>query len=224
MSGYYTGWRAQHYNTLWRTFTRRTLAETMAIIDVEALHQVKTHLLRSPRVLDVACGTGMLLKWIAERLPEAELYGVDASADMLTQARRALKGLPHVHLEQVDMGETIGLPYEPKTFDLITCTNALHDLSEPVEILTRLRRLLFSQGQLVVEDYARREHHVAFKVVEWLARRIESGHVRAYTLSEAESLSQQAGLHVVDGKTFTVNWLWHSWVLRLSDADALISG
>jgi len=36
-----------------------------------------------PRVLDVGCGTGVLLKQLTEQFPEAELYGVDSSADML---------------------------------------------------------------------------------------------------------------------------------------------
>jgi hypothetical protein len=30
MSTYYTGWHARHYNTRWRTYTRRTLAELLA--------------------------------------------------------------------------------------------------------------------------------------------------------------------------------------------------
>ena len=35
------------------------------------------------RVLDVACGTGVLLRKVLDRVPDAEAYGVDASADML---------------------------------------------------------------------------------------------------------------------------------------------
>jgi len=29
MSGYYSGWRARHYNTRWRTFTEKTLAQVL---------------------------------------------------------------------------------------------------------------------------------------------------------------------------------------------------
>ncbi len=101
----------------------------------------------------------MLLKWLLERLPDAEAYGVDASADMLEQAASALKKQPHVHLEQVVVGtgETAGLPYTPETFDLITFTNALHDLPEPAATLSGLKRLLVPGGQLVMEDFARHE-------------------------------------------------------------------
>ena len=144
MSSYYTGWHARHYNTRWRTYTRRTLAEVLAIIDFAALRSVAERLGRPPRVLDVACGTGILLKELLERVPGVEAYGVDASEDMLTQARAALKDKPRVHLERVKIGtgETASLPYAEETFDLITFTNALHDMPKPVEILAGLMRLL----------------------------------------------------------------------------------
>src|SRR5436309_7150305 len=144
MSSYYSGRRARHYNTRWRTFTKRTLAEALAVIDEARLHRVPEHLGRPPRVLDVACGTGVLLRQLIERLPEMEAYGVDASADMLAQAREALKNQAHVRLElaEVSTGETAGLPYAPETFDLITCMNALHDMPDPGALLSALRRLL----------------------------------------------------------------------------------
>ncbi len=144
MDGYYTGQRASLYNRRWRAFTDRTLTEAMAVIDIAALRRVQAQLGRTPRVLDVACGTGILLKQIIGQVPDAEAFGVDASADMLVQASCSLQDQPRVHLAQIAIGsgETAGLPYAPHTFDLITCTNVLHELLEPGEILTGLCRLL----------------------------------------------------------------------------------
>ena len=62
MSTYYTGKRAQRYNALWRIFSEKTLAETMAMIDVTALRSVPEQFGRLPQLLDVACGTGILLR------------------------------------------------------------------------------------------------------------------------------------------------------------------
>jgi ubiquinone/menaquinone biosynthesis C-methylase UbiE len=163
----------------------------------------------------VACGTGILLKQLLALVPGVEAYGVDASADMLVQARIALKGQLHVHLEraQIGTGETANLPYAHETFDLITCTNALHDMPEPAGMLAGLRRLLAPGGQLVVEDFAPREPRFFWAAFEWILRRIEGSSVRAYPLSEAHALCQEAGLHVASENVFKVDWLWHGWVL-----------
>ena len=186
------------------------------MIDVAALRFVPERLGRCPRVLDVACGTGMLLKQLLALVPGIEAYGLDASADMLVQARMALKGQLHAHLEraQIGTGETVNLSYGQETFDLITCTNALHDMPEPAGTLAGLRRLLAPGGQLVVEDFARREPLFLWTAFEWLLRRIERSNVRAYSLAEAQALCQQAELHVANGKVFKVDWLWHGWVIR----------
>src|SRR6266550_1327978 len=87
MSSYYSGRRAQHYNNHWRTFTKRTLAEALAVIDEARLRRVPEELGHPPRVLDVACGTGILLRHLLERVPGMEAYGVDASADILAEAQ-----------------------------------------------------------------------------------------------------------------------------------------
>ena len=116
--------------------------------------------------------------------------GVDACTDMLTQARIALKGRSRMQLEQVEVGagETAKSPYVWGFFDLITFTNALHDIPDPVGTLAGLRRLLAQEGQLVVEDFARREQLFVWAVIEWLGQQIEGTYVRAYTLAEAQSL------------------------------------
>jgi len=186
------------------------------MIDFATVCSVPERLGHPSCVLDVACGTGFLLKELLERVPGIEGYGVDASADMLAQARIALKGQPRVQLEQVGVGagETANLPYARGSFDLITFTNALHDMPEPVGTLAGLRRLLAQEGQLVVEDFARREPPFPWTIIEWLIRQSEGTYVHAYTLAEAQSLCQQAGLHVACGRSFTFDWLWHGWVLH----------
>ena len=94
MSEYYSGRRARHYNRRWRRYTGKTLAVAIAMIDFSALQRVPEELGHPPRVLDVACGTGILLRHLLERVPGMEAYGVDASADMLAQAQEALKDQP----------------------------------------------------------------------------------------------------------------------------------
>ena len=180
-------------------------------------------------MLDVACGTGLLLKQLLAQVPSIEAYGLDASADMLAQAQAALQDQPHVHLECVQIGTGIvsNLPYTQENFDLITCTNALHDMPEAVVLLARLGKLLAPGGQLVVEDFAPREPRPFWAAFEWFLQRIEGIIVHAYTLKEVLSLCEQAGLHVTREKVFIIDWFWHGWVVRAyrtaSEAKANLS-
>lgn len=215
MSKYYTEKRARRYNVRWRTFTEHSLAMVMTMIDTTSLHAVLEQEKRPPRVLDVACGTGILLQAIIKRVPEVEVYGVDASHDMVAQATTALKGYPHVQLQQafVRSGVMAGLSFAPGMFDLITCTNALHDMMEPPGVLRGLESLLVPGGQLILEDYARREPAFPWAMVEWLAHSVEGGQGHACTLAEAQELCTRVGLSIDAAQAFKVNWLWHNWVL-----------
>ena len=227
MNGAYSGRRARLYNRVWRRFEERTLANALAMIDTVALcasrntRDAPDDLPRPLRVLDVACGTGLLLRrLLTDGLPECardvEACGTDESADMLAQARAILGAWSNVRLEQLslDSGPTAGLPYELGTFDLITCTNTLHYLPDPVAALTSLGQLLAPGGQLIIEDFARREPPFPWPVFEWVVRRLDDGHVRAYTLHETLLLCEQADLHVIKKAAFRIDWLWRGWALR----------
>ena len=185
------------------------------MIDIQALHSIQEQHGRLPRVLDVACGTGLLLKQLLARVPGMEVYGLDASADMLAQAKTALQNQPHVHLElmQISSGLASNLSYAQESFDLVTCTNALHDMPESAALLAGLGKLLEPGGQLVLEDFAPRQPRLIWAAFEWFLQQIEGNKVHAYTLIEALSLCEQAGLHVTNEKRFIVDWLWHGWVL-----------
>ncbi len=211
----YRGRSAQRYDVRWRRFTACTHARVLALIDFAALLSVPDRLGHAPRALDVACGTGVLLGQLLDRVPGLDAYGVDASADMLAQARAALAAqlTVQVELAELGVGERANLPYPLGFFDLITFTNALHYLADPVATLAGLRRLLAPGGQLIVEDFARRGPPFPWPAFEWLIRRIDRGHVHAYSLDEAHSLCARAGLLVLDQRAFVVDRLWHAWVV-----------
>lgn len=217
MGTYYSGKHARSYNARWHKYSERTISETVSLIDITALQSIIEQQGRRPRVLDVACGTGILLHSLLQQIPGLDAYGVDGSVDMLAQAHKLLDEYPSVQLQQavVGSGERANLPYLSHPFDLITYTNALHDAPQPDMTLMGLGQLLVPGGQLIVEDYARRDPPFPWPVFEWLIQRAEKDYVRAYTFSEVQSLCTRAGFRMIYGRTFVVNLLWHGWVLRL---------
>jgi len=212
----YSGWHARHYDAIWRAFEQRTLAAALSLVDFDALTAAHDGHKGPPRLLDAACGTGRLLCCLLEHVPDAEAVGVDAGADMLVQARQTLRERPRVRLihAAVGTGSRAGLPLAVHSFDLVTCTNALNYFPQPVASLAGLAELLAPGGQLVLGDYARHGPPFPWPLFEWVVRRVDAGHVRAYTLEEACRVCAAAGLRVEQDAVLAVDWLWHAWALR----------
>jgi ubiquinone/menaquinone biosynthesis C-methylase UbiE len=102
-------------------------------------------------LLDIACGTGVLLKEVEDRFAKTnqtiKLAGIDLSPRMLDIAKRTLG-------EEVDLreGEADGLPWQAKSFDVVTCTNAFHHFPEPAAVLSEVKRVLTPGGLFIIED------------------------------------------------------------------------
>jgi len=219
MKSYYQDRHARTYNRQWRIFSERTLAAVLPVVEQAVLFQQRDHHLR---ILDIGCGTGLLLEQLAERFPDAELSGVDASSSMLEQAQRVLGTIPHIHLAQAQLalGESVSLPFAPASFDIITCTNTLHYFSDPVAMLRRWRELLDARGHLVIEDYTLRNSPVPWNAFEGAIKLYDPQHVRLHQCSDAQSFSQQAGFHVLHTHTFPIDFLCQGWVVLLeAEAD-----
>jgi 2-polyprenyl-3-methyl-5-hydroxy-6-metoxy-1,4-benzoquinol methylase len=97
---------------------------------------------RAGRVLDVGCSSG----YLAERLQAGGnvVVGLDVDEDAAQQARR--------YCEAVYVGdvETMDLPLEPASFDVVLCGDVIEHLRDPQAFLERVRPLLRPEGRLVL--------------------------------------------------------------------------
>jgi len=101
------------------------------------------------RVLDVGCGTGLLLRDLAGRLPAAaQLTGIDAAAGMVAQARAqaADSRLSYV------LGVAERLPFGDSAFDLVVTTTSFDHWSDQRAGLAECRRVLAGGGVFVLAD------------------------------------------------------------------------
>jgi SAM-dependent methyltransferase len=94
-------------------------------------------------VLDVACGTGRLIRYIAD--DAASVWGVDLSAKMLREARQYVdrNGIENVTLAKMGANE---LYFEADSFDRVACCWALHFFSDIPGALAEIRRVLHPDG------------------------------------------------------------------------------
>jgi SAM-dependent methyltransferase len=96
------------------------------------------------RVLDVACGTGILARELASRLGSGHVTGLDINAGMLAVAR-ALG--PTIDWRQ---GDAEKLPFAKATFDVVVSQFALMFFPDRVAALREMWRVLAPRGRLAV--------------------------------------------------------------------------
>ena len=94
------------------------------------------------RVLDLACGTGAMMRRLAARLPDVQLFGCDLSRSQLRAARARSPGAPLVN------GNAAALPVKSRSLDLVHCSWLLEHVKPGValEILREVRRILAPGG------------------------------------------------------------------------------
>src|SRR4051812_5528343 len=107
---------------------------------------------RPMRVLDVACGTGHLLRMLGAALPtEAKFFGIDLSPHYIARARDVLPRDMDVSLI-CDNAEK--LPFLDASFDVVTSVYLLHEVPGDVRarVLAEMARVLRPGGLAVVAD------------------------------------------------------------------------
>jgi ubiquinone/menaquinone biosynthesis C-methylase UbiE len=104
------------------------------------------------RLLDVACGTGHLLRMLGAALPdEAKLFGLDLSPHYIARAREVLPRELDVSLVCDDAAK---LPFLDGSFDVVANVYLLHEVPAEVRqrVLGEMARVLRPGGLLVVAD------------------------------------------------------------------------
>jgi SAM-dependent methyltransferase len=99
------------------------------------------------RVLDVACGTGLVSFRAAQAVGAAgAVVGTDISGEMVETARRGavLHGHANVRFER---GDAEALPLPDDGFDAAVCALGLMYVPDPVGALCEMRRLLRPRGR-----------------------------------------------------------------------------
>lgn len=109
------------------------------------------------RVLDIACGTGIVARVARERLGgAAHIVGVDASSDMLAVARGVAPGIDWRE------GNASALPLEDgESFDVVVCQQGLQFFPDKPRAAAEMRRALVVGGRLAVATW-RSDEEVSF--------------------------------------------------------------
>ncbi|WP_169405640.1 class I SAM-dependent methyltransferase [Deinococcus apachensis] len=181
---------AASYDRLWGRYARRTAHEVL-----DALPP-----LGSGTLLDVGCGTGILLALARVRFPEARLVGAEPSTGMRGVAARTLAGQGVTLL--ASPAEALALP--DASVDALTCLNVLHYLEDPAVALREWWRVLRPGGILTLQDYVPNGLPGFTRLVSLNDREL----VRVYTVPELAGLLEASGFGGVTARPFRIDLFW----------------
>lgn len=101
-------------------------------------------------VVDVGCGTGAALRHAASTVTDGQLIGVDPVPRMLEIARQETVGHPAAARIEFRLGAAKGLPVEDDSADIVFAFDSFDHWQDKDQGLTEIRRILRSNGQLLV--------------------------------------------------------------------------
>lgn len=168
------------------------------------------------RVLDVACGTGLVTFPAAAAVtPSGETVGIDISGEMVETARRAAKaaGVRNATFERMDAEnpELLG-----GSFDVALCSLGLMYVPDPLRALREMRRVLVPGGRAAVLVWGKRDRCGWAEIFPIIDRRIKSEvcplFFRLGTKDTLEQAFRAAGFAGVTSERF-------SSVLRYDSAE-----
>ena len=133
----FTGTAAENYE---RYFVPKIATPvSVAVLEAAALQP-------GERVLDVACGTGLIARLAAERIGSSgTVTGLDLSPDMINVARAVSPSDIRWHV-----GDAASLPFADDSYDAVLCQMGLMFMQDRHAAVAEMRRVATSGGRVVV--------------------------------------------------------------------------
>ncbi len=143
---------------------------------------------KGDRVLDVACGTGIVACRIAAT--GATVTGLDPASDRLARAklRAADEGVAVKWIE----GSAEALPVRSPAFDLVTCQHGLQFVGDRALALREMRRVIVPGGRVAIAVWCAIEHQGAYAVLDEVAHRhTGKRYVEPFSMADPAALQKQ---------------------------------
>lgn len=138
-------------------------------------------------VLDLACGDGVLLDLLSQRLPRAKLLGADMSAEEVVLAKQRLGTRAEIMLANARE-----LPLEANSVNAVTCHFAFMLMDDPHLVVSELKRVVSSGGVFtaIIGGQGLTQTNVAFSAV--LRKLTEAERLPPLRLGDARAFDRES--------------------------------
>lgn len=149
---------------------------------------VEKQILPSDRVLECACGTGLLTCAMVPRCKS--LVATDLSVPMLKRAEKKCRKYGNVRFDKADI---LHLPFPNGSFDAVVAANVIHLLEEPRKALAELDRVCRPGGRLIIPTYLNRTEKGKTNGVSGAIGRAGADFKREFTMETYQQFFSEAG-------------------------------
>lgn len=184
---------APNYDKRWHSYITRSLSflQSWAEISTEAT------------VLDIACGTGEFERILLAENPTRKIIGVDISEKMLNIAQQKCENYPNVSFHTANASD---LPFDSNCFDVIVCANSFHYFDDPISTLKEMKRVLNSNGQLIILDWCK--DYLSCRILDFLLKIFDPAHQQCYTQEQFHNFLKSVDLNIEHASKMRLNFLW----------------
>lgn len=182
----FTGTAAENYERYFvPTIATAVSAELLRTADLQ----------KGERVVDVACGTGLIARLAAERVgPTGSVTGVDIAPEMIDVAK-SVPAVPEPRMEW-HVADAKALPLPDASYDVATCQMGLMFIENRSAALAEIRRVLVPGGRVVVNTPGRIQpvfEHMKQAIVEHINPDLGVFVQAVFSMHEPEMLTSLLG-------------------------------
>ncbi len=161
-------------------------------------------------VLDAGCGTGLITDHLANEVGNwGQVVGIDATDDMLEKARCRVSDRRNVTLHKAPLHQ---VPSRDRSFDVIVCTNVFHYLDDLAPVFREWRRVLNTDGEVVVVDWDASTLPIMVGHRWW--RFTNRAYRKSWRQEEIEAGLKNHGFSILDSKKVSLSRFWKVWMVR----------
>lgn len=135
-------------------------------------------------VLDLGCGTGLLMEQVISEDYTRHVTGLDLSSQMINIATQRIK-----EKGTLIIGDSEKLPFEDLSFDIVYCNDSFHHYPNPKKVIEEVSRVLKYGGVFILGDIY--QPVIARQIMNFLIKYNHEGDVRIYSKKEITTLMNE---------------------------------